>query len=557
MKIIYNGKVYLQREEFSEAILVDSGRIVKTGSSKDLLNELPSGAEKIDAGGALILPAFSDSHLHMMSMGRRAQGIECTGAKSFDEVVKRGKDIIAKNKPRPGSYLRGGGLNPDLFSAGEKRSITKDDLDKISTEHPVIISRHCGHIVFCNTLALKMAGLLDSAPDIEGGTVEKDPSGRPTGVFKENANSLVYKPVPDPTIEDAKDYLRYSVKHAHSLGITSVGSQDSGGDDFDWVKRAYNELYDEYRSEGRPGLRVTLQCGIGLSEEALDAQLARTAEHGKYNEKIGAKLLTLWEDSDWGIFLKAGSIKIFADGTLGGHTAWMRQPFKDKSDTSGYPLMDPTMLERFVIKAARGGMQVVIHAIGDAAMDACLDSFEKVTEPGRNPLRHGIIHCQLTRQDILERMAKNQILALVQPIFLADDIHVLESRVGQEHALTSYAWASMERLGIPVSYGTDAPISGLDPIPCIEWAVARRNTKDPSSKSYNEKENVDVYTAVDAYTMGSAHANLDDDRLGRIAQGMLADFTFLDRDIFTIPIEDIHKAKVLRTICAGETVYQS
>ena len=199
-------------------------------------------------------------------------------------------------------------------------------------------------------------------------------------------------------------------------------------------------------------------------------------------------------------------------------------------------------------------MQVLVHAIGDAGMDASINAFEKVTGPDNNPLRHGIIHYQISTPDLLERMAKNRILALVQPIFLADDLHMLESRVGPELASTSYAWGNMQRLGIPVSYGTDAPISELDPLPCLSWAVSRRNTEDPGSKSYNPGENVDVHDAVDAYTIGSAHANLDDNSLGSISPGKLADFVFLDRDIFSEP-EEIRKAKVLRTICVGETVY--
>jgi predicted amidohydrolase YtcJ len=193
-------------------------------------------------------------------------------------------------------------------------------------------------------------------------------------------------------------------------------------------------------------------------------------------------------------------------------------------------------------------MQVAVHAIGDAGIDAALSAFEKVTGPGKNPLRHGIVHCQVTSADLLERMARNKILAMVQPVFLADDMHILESRVGPELASTSYAWGSMRRLGIPVSYGTDAPVSPLDPLLGIEWAVLR-------GPGFYPKERVDVYTAVDAYTAAAAFSGFDENSLGRIALGFLADLAFLDRDIFAISPEEIHKARVLRTICAGETVY--
>jgi predicted amidohydrolase YtcJ len=302
-------------------------------------------------------------------------------------------------------------------------------------------------------------------------------------------------------------------------------------------------MYDESRTQGVPALRVTMQAGISGREDMLDSHLSR-----------GIYLAPLWEDPVWGTFLKMGSIKIFADGTLGGQTAWMRRPYRDKPETSGFPVLDQDTLDRFVKKAAAGGMQVLVHAIGDACLDSVLLAFEKVTEAGKNPLRHGAIHCQITTMDLLERMTRNKILALVQPIFLADDIGILESRVGQEMASSSYAWGSMHRLGIPVSYSTDAAVSSLDPLLNIQWAVLRANE---GCTGYNPSERVDIYTAVDAYTSAAAFSNFDESALGRIAPGYLADLVFLDKDIFCIPPEDIHKARVQRTMIAGETVYSA
>jgi predicted amidohydrolase YtcJ len=219
--------------------------------------------------------------------------------------------------------------------------------------------------------------------------------------------------------------------------------------------------------------------------------------------------------------------------------------------------MDEALLDALTQKAAAGGMQVVVHAIGDAGVEAVVSAFGKVTGPGQNPLRHGVIHCQITDRGLLEKMARNRILALVQPIFLADDMQVLESRVGPELASSSYAWGSMNRLGIPASYGTDGPVSDLNPLLGISWAVLRQNPVDgfPAGGFY-PKEKVDVYTAVDAYTTGSAWASFDENRLGRIEAGFLADLTFIDGtegsgDIFSVPAEEIHQARVVRTMVAG------
>lgn len=538
IKAIYNGRIYLGNKSFCEAVIIENGRILKTGSSKNILDLVTgkntSDAEKIDAEGALILPAFYDSHIHLTWTGRRAGGIEAAGAVSVEDVISRGRKLIAGVNPPPGAYVQGDGVNPDLFCEGEKRDLSREDVDKISTEHAVILSRHCGHIIYCNSMALKLAGISESAPDIEGGTVERDEKGKPTGVLRENAAALVRNTIPPPSNKELKGIFRLAMQKAHSLGICSAGSYDSNGPDFENIVEVYRETFNEGREAGLPGLRVNMQAGISTREDMLDAHLNR-----------GIYLRPLWEDPVWGCFLKMGSIKIFADGTLGGRTAWMKQPYRDKPDTRGFPVLDEETLTRYVKKAAAGGMQVLVHAIGDAGMDAVISAFEKVTSPGKNPLRHGIIHCQISTPDLFERMARNKILALVQPIFLYDDIHVLESRVGPELASTSYAWGSMQRMGIQMSFSTDSPVSPLDPLPNIQWAVLNANPG----------ENMDVYSAVNAYTEASAFSAFDELLLGRIAQGYLADLVFLDRDIFILPPEDIHKAKVLRTMCAGETVY--
>jgi predicted amidohydrolase YtcJ len=331
---------------------------------------------------------------------------------------------------------------------------------------------------------------------------------------------------------------------ALSLGLTSAGSYDTNGPDFEEILGILNDVYD---ARERP-FRLTMQCGISGREDLLDHYL----EGGYVSGRI------LRETPETGPLLKMGPLKLFIDGTLGGQTAWMRLPYRDKSETRGLAVMDQGLLEKFIRKAVGRGMQVMVHAIGDAGIEAVITALEKVTGPVRNPLRHGIIHCQVTGRDLLERMARNRILALVQPIFLADDMYVLDKRVGTELASTSYAWGTMERLGIPVSYGTDAPVSALDPLLGLAWAVRRQNPDDGFPPGgYYPGERVDLYTALDAYTAASAFSGFDETRLGRIRPGFLADLVFLDRDIFSIPIEKIHQAKVVKTLLAGRTVWKA
>jgi predicted amidohydrolase YtcJ len=540
VKIIYNAKAYSGRGEFRRALWIERGRIVRTGTDREVLDGAPPGAEKIDAGGNLIIPAFHDSHLHLLWLGRRTGMIEAAGAGSIEEVLRRGRDLIVRLKSPPGTYIQGAGVNPDLFT-GEKRDPTRYDLDRISREHPVIISRHCGHTIYCNSLALKMAGLDESAPGVEGGTIEKDGNGKPTGVLRENANALVWESIPALTGNETQNYLKLAAEKALSLGITAVGSCDTGGPDFDDILGVCRETC------ARSRIRITMQCGVSGKGEYLDAYLGR----GLFSGKV------LYEESGTGPLLKMGPVKLFMDGTLGGQTAWLRAPYRDKKETRGFPVLEKAFFETLVKKAAAGGLQIEVHAIGDAGVDAVISAFEKVTGPARNLLRHGVIHCQITCPEDLERMAKNRLLALVQPVFLADDLHILESRVGPGLAATSYAWGSMNKLDIPVSYGADAPVSPLNPLLNIAWAVRRQ---DPESglprDGFYPAERVDLFTAVDAYTSGSAYSDFSEEYLGRVKPGHFADLAFLDRDIFSLPSEEIHKAKVIRTMLAGETVWE-
>ena len=541
---VYNGRIRLGRNNFCGAVLIDSGRIVKTGSSKDILHEAAGRAqtEKIDAQGALILPAFNDSHLHLMWLGRRAGSLECSGAKSVDDIIRLGREYLKTRSVLQGSYIQGYGVNPDFFTEGEKRDLCRDDLDKISCSNPVILSRHCGHTVYCNSMALDLAGMARSAPEVEGGTIEKDSGGRPTGVIRENAGRLIQKPIPPYSAAQMRDFISLAMKKVHSAGMTSCGSYDSDGEDFQDIVAAYTGVYKDMAEAGVPGLRVTMQCGISLSDDILRQRLKTPTG------------TIFWENGEWGTFLKMGAVKIFADGTLGGRTAWMSRPYMDSPGNSGFSLLDRETLNRFVKRSCESGTQVLVHAIGDACADEVTSAFEKVISGGENTLRHGIVHCQFTSGKLLQRMAQNRILALVQPVFLADDLQVIKGRIAPDIAQNSYAWGSMASLGIPVSYSTDAPVTSHDPLTCIQWAVTRR--APGSTQAFNPGECVDTDTAFEAYTQGPAFCAFAENSLGRIAPGYLADLVFLGTDIFAGSPDEIRNAKVLRTMCAGKTVYQ-
>jgi predicted amidohydrolase YtcJ len=536
-KIIRNAKVYLERGIFAQAVLIEGDRISAAGTDAEIREAAPAGTEEIDAGGGLLLPGFYDSHLHLQGAGRRVRMINAAGVTSVEGLIDLGRELFLRLKPAPGTIISGAGLNPEGFT-GEKRDPTREDLDKISLSCGIIVSRHCGHTVFCNSRLLEMAGISESAPDLAGGEVGRDAAGRPNGILRENAVALVRRIIPPPAEEETRQCLEYALDHAAACGLSSAASYDTGGPDFPGVVEAYRDIYR--RRGALP--RVTMQCGISGNEKYLDGYI-------RDGYITGAPL--------YEPYLKMGPLKLFADGTLGSRTAWLRKPYHDKSDSSGVAVAEGEFLRRMILKAHTHGLQTAIHAIGDAAIEAMLNYFEALPGEGRNPLRHGIIHCQITDRPLIERMARQAVLALVQPIFLSHDLYIAESRVGPALASTSYAWGTMEALGVHSSYGTDCPVESMNPLEGIACAVTR---KDPPADyppgGFFPEERVDVYTAVDNYTIESAYANFEENRLGRIKGGYLADLVLLDRDIFTIPPEEIPRARALWTMVGGEVVYR-
>jgi predicted amidohydrolase YtcJ len=521
--VIHNAKVYLEKGRFAEAVLIQDDSIAAVGTNTEIL-ALAAGAEKFDAEGRLLLPGFNDSHLHLHNYGSNIFNIQAYDVTSIDELVKRGRELIDRIHAPPGSVVTGVGWNETMFtterSSDERRHPNRYDMDRISTEHAVIIDRVCGHSLCCNSLALKMAGITRDTPQVEGGKMDIDTDGEPLGIFRENAIPGIKAIIPPCTAEELEGQLLYAMQHALGNGLTSVSSNDITGENYLNIINAYIKVLKEFDVH----LRLNMQCCI--EEDAV------------FNEFIKAGYIT--KASLGHPYLTMGPLKLFADGSLGSRTALLRKPYNDEPSTVGLRVHSPEEMDRLVQKAHNAGLQVVIHAIGDAAIEQALDSLEKVIDGKKNELRHAIVHCQITDLPLLERMAKSGILAIVQPIFLAHDLYMLEDRVGKELASTSYAWAAMEKLGIKTSYGTDCPVESISPIECIACAVNR----------------VDVYTAVDAYTAGSAYATFEENRKGRIRQGYLADMVLLDRDIFTIPKNEIREAKVIWAMVGGNIAYK-
>lgn len=537
--LFYNAKVYLEREKFAEAVLVKGGIIAKVGISDELLKEAGKDCKKIDCQGKTIIPGLNDSHMHLLVLGESLQTVKLTNSKSIDEIIERCRKFIKENPELSKNGVFAIGWNQDLFE-GDKRIPNRHDADKISTEIPIILRRVCGHQMVSNTKAIEMLGIDGSSEQYEGGTFEIGEDGYPNGIFTENACRHLRKVIPEFSLEDRERMAIEAMKHAVSFGVTSVQSNDLGAvvlGEKDKYFKMFCKIYEEGKGLLRYHHQITFQSPEELKEYAENGELVK----GNYPEDSWVTL---------------GPLKLFKDGSLGARTAMLENDYADDPENRGEERFDEKYIEDLCKAADEHGMQIVTHVIGDAATNSVMKTYEKLIKDGKNPLRHALIHCQITNREMLENIAEKNVLVMYQPIFLDYDMHIVESRCGKELASTSYAFNTLDKLGGKISYGTDCPVEGCNPFPNIYCAVTRKDLKGSPAEGFYPEECVDIYTAVDAYTEGSAYAEFMENKKGRIKEGFYADMVILDRDIFTVNPLEIKDIQPLLTMVGGKVVYE-
>lgn len=537
-QLFYNGNFVTMDDgrPSAEAVLVQDGTIAAVGGP-ELLEKCGPETEKIDLEGRTVLPAFTESHMHVLSLGMFLQDVSLQTADGVGDVIARGRAYLEKRKPAPGAWIRGRGWNQDHFK-DEHRFLNRYDLDQISTEHPIAFTRTCGHVIVVNSKALELIGMSERARPVEGGQIDVDADGRPLGIFREMARKLVLDAIPEQTKEELRALIQLASDEALAHGITTIHT-----DDFKDVPNNFQKVIDTYEEMVRDGslrIRIYEQCNLPSVE--------------KIQKFLDAGYRTGWGDEHF----RLGPLKLLADGSLGSRTAYLRAPYADKGDTRGIHLFTQEELDQMITLAHRSGMQVAIHAIGDGALDMVLHGIEtaKQTFP-RTGERHGVIHCQITTPEQLDRMKKLDLIAYIQPIFLNYDISIVEDRVGKERASTSYNWKEFLEKGIPIAGGSDCPVESLNVMENIYTAVCRKNLKGQPEGGWRPDQCISVEDAVRSFTTGGAYASFEEDRKGSIAPGKVADFAVLSQDIFHIDPERIKQVRVERTYLDGELRYQA
>ena len=532
MKTLYfNGRVYVERDHFEQAVLVENGIITAVGTDAQLL-PLANGADKVDLTGRTLIPGFNDSHLHLLHLGASLRVVRLGDVKSLAELVETSREFLRTANLAGGAALQGRGWNQDYFT-DEARMPTRHDLDKIATDRPVVFTRACGHVMVCNTKALELLNITKATAQPVGGQFDLDENGEPNGIFRELANNMLAPLAPAQTEELIIENYAAATAYANSLGITSVQTNDVREDNFEAVINATKRM----EAAGKLSVRLYHQSCF------MSAATFKNFLAAGYKTGVGTDMN------------KIGPLKLFTDGSLGARTAYLREDYADDAGNRGISTLTQQQVNDIMAIADENDMQVATHCIGDKAIELLLNGYATVIKNGNNRLRHGIVHCQITDDGLINRFVENDVLALVQPIFIHYDMHIVAQRVGEKLAATSYAFGTLGRRGVHVSYGTDCPVEDLHTFNNIYCAVTRKDLNGKPEGAWHPEEKVDIYTAIDNYTAESAYTSFEENKKGRIKPGYFADLVVLDRDIFTLPEDNLRDTQVDMTIVAGKIVY--
>ncbi|MDR1271397.1 MAG: amidohydrolase [Clostridiales Family XIII bacterium] len=536
--LYYNGNIHTIEEAHpvANAMVVDENKFSFVGDEADARTKIDSETAEVDLGGRLVIPAFNDSHLHFIYTSKKLSRVDLGGSDSVGEIVSRMGKGLESHSGGAANWLIGEGWNQDYFS-DKKRFPTRFDLDEISSEIPILITRVCAHIGVVNSAALRKIGLDRDTAIQHGDLVGLLPDGEPDGVVKEKFLISMIANISDMDKDELKELILVGQKKLHEKGIVSIQSDDVpyvNDSDYNLLLSTFRELEDE----GLLQMRLGEQVNLG-TVPAMEKFFSEGYGYGWGTEKV-----------------RVTSTKHMLDGSLGARTAALRQPYADAPQTSGLLSVLPEDLNELVRISNAHGCPVAVHAIGDRAIELILDSIENVREGGDQSIRHGIVHCQITDTPMLERIQGLKAITLIQPIFIDYDMNMAESRVGPELVATSYAWKTMMDMGIHASFGTDSPVEPFDPMRNIYCAVTQQNITGEGKRVFLPAQKVSMDEAVRAYTFESAYASGEEGIKGTIAAGKLADFVVLDHDLFDLEsYEDILDTKVLATVFDGKAVY--
>ena len=532
--IFYNGEIFTGENALQEAFVVEDKKFIYVGTNEEALKYKDNNCNLIDLKGKFVSPGFNDSHMHVLGYGYSLKMIDLAKkTSSLEEMKNEIKKYITSNELKENEWICGRGWNHDYFN-DVNRFPTKSDLDEVSTDYPICIIRACGHVCSVNSKALELAKVDKNTLQVEGGQFDVDENNEPNGVFRENALSLIYDIIPQPTKEDIKTMIVKACTSLNSYGVTSAQTDDFivfSGVDYEVIIDAYKEL----ANEGNLTVKIYEQAQLAQKEE-LEEFLSKG-----YTTGVGDN------------YFKIGPLKLLGDGSLGARTAYLSTPYTDDNNTCGICTYTQKQFYEMVELAHKNNMQVAIHAIGDKAMDMVVNSIENALDKyPKDNHRHGVVHCQLTTKYLLDKFRDLKLHAYVQSIFLDYDINIVEDRIGTNRAKTSYNFKTLFN-DTTMSNGSDCPVELPNVLNGIYCAVTRK-TLDGKGPFLPEQR-ISPCEALLSFTRFGAYASFEENIKGDIAIGKFADFVILSDNLLDIDADKIKDVNVLATFLDGKCVY--
>jgi predicted amidohydrolase YtcJ len=535
--ILLNGNIRTldsQRPQ-ARAIGIKGGQIIAVGENDAIADLADQKTERIELNGRLAIPGLMDSHFHFYDWAMGRQQLDLARVNALDELLDQVAQA-AGQLPQE-KWVLGQGWNESDWP--EHTMPRRDHLDAVAPSHPVALWRCDLHLVSVNSRALELAGIDESTPDPPDGVIEKDSSGRPTGILRELAPNLVKSVIPPPSADELVAAMRDGITHLHTLGLTAVhDARLMGGLEGAAALKAWQLLNEKGK--------LDLRCWVSLAGERLEEAIALGLRTGLGDER-----------------LRIGHVKYFADGGMGARTAWMLEPYLDAE--YGMPLGSMAELGRKIAAAEKAGLAVMVHAIGDRAnreiitiLEELAESRSKAAQRSSAPpaLPHRIEHTQMIRSEDIQRLAKLKVAACVQPHNMILDINMIDESVGPRGRFT-YAYKEMLDAGIPVLFSSDAPVCDPSPLVGIHAAVTRQRRDGTPAGGWYPEQRIRVEDAVRGYTTVPAAFYGQSRDMGTLTPGKRADMIVLDRDIFQVDPMEIADARVEMTIFDGRIVHRS
>lgn len=562
-----NGYSFDAGRERFDAVVVNGARIAAVGTVTELRQQFGRRVEReVDVGGATVIPGLVDSHLHLAAVGEQALALDLTGVRDQAELFAAVRSHAA-GLPAD-AWVVGSGWDDNRLPGGWLP--TPAQLDDAAGGRPLWLTRVCRHAYLANQAAFARVGLGHHPKDPEDGRFGRDASGELNGWVYENASRAFARAIPQWTKADWERALKLGMQTALRAGITAVHTDDTrnvGGFAATW--RIYRQLIHErgmrLRIHGLVDWHYLQEASDLLADEHAGAAVPRQA--GFVNAGVNVPYIgggdtgprSYADRSEW---IEVGAAKLFADGAFGGRTAWLSAPYSDAPNTSGTPMYTTAQLTERVQVARQLGFPAAIHSIGDAGLDAALTALEQAGRPGPGltaVARDRIIHAELTRPDLLERLAQlgNSVAVDVQPRFVCSDFPWVENRLGPLRSPWVGAWRRMLCAGLHLAGGSDAPIEPVSPLLGAHAAVTRWDP-NATGMGYGMQEALTPREALQLFTVHACFANGSEGNKGVLAPGRWADMTVVDRDVVAPRHpDDIRDARVVATIVGGEFAYQA